>query len=432
MKNLRGIIHQMRRAGQQRAWSQYLSPVSRIEGVAPVPGRRLVAMTFDDGPTAGPCRPQSGSGSPLGLTASILDTLAKYHAHGTFDIIGTTADNYPDRAGRPGSFYWSGVKYDHYPEFGQDNLAGAVNQPDLVQRMLDEGHEISNHGYRHIAFGPPPLPYRHRKHLSGLESVIEDLRLLHDWVRARFNYSMKLGRPPHYIDKTADGFDAYSAYNVLGYNYLAASFDGGGWQPSGKGYAADVRIMAGNVTQALDKDPDCLNGRIIFQKDGYSMSGESPVVDALPLQLEALKRHGYEVVTVSALMELSPFSDIGRDHPSFAAAEKLLHAGHPVVYRDNTVQTERRLVWQEMAAMMSPWPGTPFRPGNPYAQAVASFKQRYPDCKTEGFRDTGIVTWNDLKALFSELHGVDHDGPVSRGEALIYLEPILIQNSRVS
>ena len=30
---------------------KYITPTRRIERVFPVPGRRLVAMTFDDGPT---------------------------------------------------------------------------------------------------------------------------------------------------------------------------------------------------------------------------------------------------------------------------------------------------------------------------------------------------------------------------------------------
>ena len=74
-----------------------LSSVRRIERVFPPPGRLVVAMTFDDGPTASPARPGSGKG----LTESLLDTLRRYGARGTFDVIGSTAGNYPDRkAGR--------------------------------------------------------------------------------------------------------------------------------------------------------------------------------------------------------------------------------------------------------------------------------------------------------------------------------------------
>ena len=71
-----------------------LSSVRRIERVHPIAGKRVVAMTFDDGPCA-----KDFMGSGKGLTASILDTLAEYGARATFDIIGTTEGNYPDEVG---------------------------------------------------------------------------------------------------------------------------------------------------------------------------------------------------------------------------------------------------------------------------------------------------------------------------------------------
>jgi hypothetical protein len=123
-----------------------LSAVRRVERVFPPPGRLVVAMTFDDGPTASPARPGNGKR----LTESLLDTMKTYGARGTFDVIGSTAPNYPDREGRPGTALWSGVIYDHYPLFGQDSLAGVANQRDLARRILDEGHELTNHGNTHV------------------------------------------------------------------------------------------------------------------------------------------------------------------------------------------------------------------------------------------------------------------------------------------
>ena len=107
---------------------RYLSPSRRIEFVSPPRTGRFVAMTFDDGPTTLP----TTSDTTVGLTESILNTLAKYGAKGTFDIIGTTAENYPDEAGTVGNFTWSGVHFDHYPKFGCDSSAGAVNCPELI------------------------------------------------------------------------------------------------------------------------------------------------------------------------------------------------------------------------------------------------------------------------------------------------------------
>ncbi len=61
------------------------SPVRRIELVHPVPGRRVAAMTFDDGPDA-----LTVEGRGTGLTETILQELREYGARATFDVIGDT------------------------------------------------------------------------------------------------------------------------------------------------------------------------------------------------------------------------------------------------------------------------------------------------------------------------------------------------------
>lgn len=430
--------HKKRRLGKL---GRYLSPVRRITRVAPVPGRRLVAMTFDDGPTAAPCRP----GSTRGLTAAILEALAAYGARGTFNVIGTTAENYPDVEGRLNTVYWSGVKYDHYPEFGQDHLAGVVNQPALVRRLLAEGHELANHGYRHIAFGPPPWPYRARAYLPHFAAVVEDLRLLHELVQREFGYTMLLARPPHYIDQTADGRSAYDAYAVFGYNYLAASFDGGGWKPSCGNYGRDVEAMVGALRRALARDPEALNGQIIFQKDGYNMSKESPVADALPQQLELLRRYDYQVVTVSELLELSPFSDLPCDHFAFPAAKKLLESGYLVAYRDNTFRPTQYLTRAELAAMLLPlpwsvevrdWKIKDVSPRHPYAVAIQNlYRRRLVDWPEDSFQPEAPVTWADLITVAQRLDFPSRLGsapasksnPVMRATAVALLATLLTE-----
>ncbi len=100
-----GLYQLARRANAQlkkikkRRAGRILSPVRRIERVYPPAEGRFVAMTFDDGPTALP----TTSDPNTGLTASLLDTLARFGAKGTFDVIGTTADNYPGRGTACGS-----------------------------------------------------------------------------------------------------------------------------------------------------------------------------------------------------------------------------------------------------------------------------------------------------------------------------------------
>ncbi len=321
----------------------FLSPVRRIERVYPPNGRRVVAMTFDDGPTDIETNPKV---SDFGLTEHLLRTLEKFGARGTFDVIGTTEFNYPDEAGVHGSFSWGGVKYDHYPDINRDMHAGAKNRPDLVARILAGGHEVTNHGYRHILFGKMKLVYGARECFGNIHEVISDIMELDRLLLENHGYKMRLSRPPHYVDKIPDGKTSYDAYRYAGYNYMAASFDGGGWLPSSGDFIRDTEAMVEPLRRALEADADALNGQIIFQKDGYSMSRHTPVADALPLQLEILKEYGYEVVTVSELLAMSSFSDAPDEN-----ATALANAGYTVGYRNNMLKPNRILTFGELVAM---------------------------------------------------------------------------------
>ncbi|MEG2176292.1 MAG: polysaccharide deacetylase family protein [Oscillibacter sp.] len=328
---------------------KHLSPVRRVEFVAPPAGGRFCAMTFDDGPCAMPPKPWTDQ---RGLTEVLLDTLKEYGAKGTFDVIGTTADNYPDTEGKLDDFSWSGVGYDHYPRFGQDKLAGAVNQPELISRILAEGHEITNHGYVHRLFGPMRAVYGGRKHFLTLEEVLGDLTALDRYMKDRFGYEMKLSRPPHYIDHIPDGATSYDAYRVMGYQYMGAKFDGGGWLPTGENYDAAVEKMVAPIADALAENPDSLNGMIIFQKDGCNMSLETPIAHALPKQLELLRKAGYQVVTVSELLAMSAFEDVAADAAELTYIQALLKRGHIVGYPNNTFHGERAITSDEFALML--------------------------------------------------------------------------------
>lgn len=320
-----------------------LSPVRRLENVKTE--RRICAMTFDDGPCGLPPKP---SDSDVSLTARLLDTLKEYDSKGTFDVIGDTGGNYPDVAGKLASPSWGGIRYDHYPDIAQDSFGGVVACPDLVKRIIAEGHELTNHGYAHILFGKKPLVYGKRVYLENLDKVLEDLRKLHQYMESEYDYTMKLSRPPHYVDKIAGGFSSYDAYQQMGYQYMAASFDGAGWLPC-KSYEEEVRACYEPMEQKLQENPDYFCGQIIFQKDGYNMAKRSPVVDGLPKQLELLKRHDYEVVTVSELLSHSSFSDVGLEESSAVSALRLLEHDKCLVYRDNQLRLYNLLTYEELA-----------------------------------------------------------------------------------
>lgn len=61
----------------------------------------------------------------------------------------------------------------------------AKQNPDLVQRMIDEGHIIGNHSYTH-----PSMPT-----LSIAKACVE-ITSLHDYIKENFDYTMTLFRPP--------------------------------------------------------------------------------------------------------------------------------------------------------------------------------------------------------------------------------------------
>ena len=330
----------------------YLSPIRRIERVALA--ERVCAMTFDDGPCRLPANPDSFGGKPLTLV--LAETLEKYGAHGSFDVVGDTSHNYPDQAGKHGSASWGGVAYDHYPDFEKDADGGAVHCPELIDRLIQGGHEITNHTYSHILFGKKSLVYNHRKHLGSLEEVVEDVVRLNELLKKEHNYEMKLSRPPHYVDGIAGGFNSYDAYAKAGCQYMAASFDGAGWLPLAT-YDAEVEATWKPIQLKLQEDPDYFRGQIIFQKDGYNMARRSPIADGLAKQLELLTAQNYKVVSVSELMALSPFLDLPQTDLRAAAAKVLADAGWCPAYRDNSLRADTPLTRGEAAMMAFGWAG---------------------------------------------------------------------------
>ncbi len=326
----------------------YLSPVRRIERVRT--SERVCAMTFDDGPMNLPCSPDNHGGKPLTLV--LLETLEAYGAKGTFDIVGDTSANYPDEAGKHGSASWGGVSYDHYPDFNKDAWGGAAHCPELVQRILDGGHQITNHTYAHVLFGKKPLVYGARKHLNKLSEVTDDLRRLDNLLQHDFGYKMEYMRPPHYVDKIAGGYNSYDACAALNYQYMAASFDGAGWLPCAT-YEQEVEACWKPIEAALKADPDALCGQIIFQKDGYNMARRTPIADGLEKALDLLQQYGYKVITVKELVEhYSPFEDLGIENVLYPSVKHLHDHGYTVAFRNNKILSDTPMTRGALAMMV--------------------------------------------------------------------------------
>ena len=312
----------------------YISPVRRIGHV--MSKQRICAMTFDDGPCL---LPPSEDPDGDALTLELIRCLEKFNARGTFDVVGDTSGNYPDKPGRDGKASWGGIRYDHYPDIGRDKEGGAAHTGEIIRRILEGGHALSNHGFAHILFGRKSLVYGRRAHCTDISAVLDDLTRLHTLIKDQHGYEMSLARPAHYVDAIPDGFTSYDAYAMMGYTYMAADFDGAGWLPMAS-YKDEVDAMFMPMERLLSQDPDALCGQIIFQKDGFNMARRTPVADGLPLQLELLSRYDYKVLTVPDMLAISPFSDVHEDNQYALAARALLDRGFCVAYRDNALRTE--------------------------------------------------------------------------------------------
>lgn len=187
---------------------------------------KVVALTFDDGP------------DPR-FTPLILDTLKEYNIKATFFVVGEQA----------------------------------FLNPDLVQRAVNEGHEIENHSYTH-----PDL--RASTDLTTGEEILWCHRLVHGLS----------GREPLYFRPPRRLFnnDIVATAHIYGYAIVL-------WSVCMENRMARTpEAMARRVVKA------CFPGAIILAHDGYL--DRSKTVKALPLLIKDLQKQGYRFVTLETLL----------------------------------------------------------------------------------------------------------------------------------
>ena len=185
-----------------------------------------IALTFDDGP-----HPK--------YTPEILDILKKYDVKATFFLIGENVALYPE----------------------------------LVKRILSEGHEIGNHTFTHRKIGEY-TEYQLSDEMEHCEAVIYEV----------VEYQPKLFRPPggrldNKVRKLAQAFD----YKVILWNI-------------------DTRDWAHESADAIKKNviENIEAGSIILMHD--YISSPSPTTIALELFIPRLLEEGYSFSVVSELL----------------------------------------------------------------------------------------------------------------------------------
>ena len=205
-----------------------------------VPGK--IALTFDDGPDAE-------------WTPQILDILKAKNVHATFFVIGGNAEA----------------------------------NPELIQRMLDEGHELGNHTYTHPNLADTPA-----------QAVSLELNATQRLIQALTGRSLVLFRPPYLGDAEPGDTSEIVPVEIaqgLGYITLGEHIDPIDWALPGSD-AIVSRVMYDVEHPSADS-----RGNTILLHDAGG--DRSQTVAALPQLIDKLRAKGFQFVMASSLIKLT-------------------------------------------------------------------------------------------------------------------------------
>jgi peptidoglycan-N-acetylglucosamine deacetylase len=203
-----------------------------------------VAISFDDGP------------DPK-WTPRILDVLKSKGVHGTFMLIGEEA---------------------------QQNMG-------IMQRIVDEGNEIGNHTFTH-----PDISEISQRQLDL------EVRLTNRLFAARLGVQPLYFRPPYDIDEEPETDDQAAPVvhiQQLGLTVVGNKIDTNDWDERVRKTPAQIAQSVLDQLNRMKVKPQ-FRGSIILMHDGGG--DRSVTVAALPVMIDTLRAHGYEIVNVSTLM----------------------------------------------------------------------------------------------------------------------------------
>ncbi len=204
-----------------------------------------VAITFDDGPDPA-------------WTPRILRILKDKGVRGTFFVIGEQAEN---------------------------NVG-------MLREYIKQGHIVGNHTLTH-----PDI-----SEISSRQLEVEI-----NWTERLF--AAKLGlrplffRPPYSIDQEPDTNDqAAPAYQIqqMGYTIIGDKIDTDDWDEHPKKSPQEITQRVFAQLDEMKRRSD-FRGSIILMHDGGG--DRSATVASLPVLIDALRAHGYKIVTVPELMD---------------------------------------------------------------------------------------------------------------------------------
>lgn len=184
---------------------------------------KTVALTFDDGPRKG-------------TTDVLLDTLKSEEIKGTFFVVGTQVEN----------------------------------EPELLQRMVKEGHVVGSHSYQHKNLVKMPLT-----------ELTKDSQKMEDIFQQTIQQPVRYVRPP------------YGATNkVVNKTLLLPSIQ---WSVDSKDWVSrDEKAIVKQIKENI------FDGAIVLMHDIHPET-----VAAVPTVINELRNDGYEFVTIDDMFQLS-------------------------------------------------------------------------------------------------------------------------------
>ena len=196
-----------------------------FEKVELLSGEKVVALTFDDG--------------PMPDTPRVLDILKKYQIPSTFFVVGSHMEAYPD----------------------------------LMKRIVEEGHAVGNH------------TWHHDYHVIDDATAAAELGRTADLLKELTGVQTRLFRPPGGV--LTNGLVDYAARN----NYAVAM-----WSLDSLDYRLNIGGIAERVIGGIHP------GALVLLHDGGGP--REATVQALPQIIEALQKQGYRFVTLPQLLRM--------------------------------------------------------------------------------------------------------------------------------
>ena len=199
--------------------------------------KKQIALTFDDGPDAR-------------YTPTILDILRQYQVPATFFVVGLNGELYPE----------------------------------VLRRIVEEGHEIGNHTFTHPNVASIS-PQQFRLEINATERLLE----------SRLGLRSVLFRPPYAEDVEPENPEQVKPLlftSEHGYYTIGMQIDPDDWQNPGV-----EQIVQRTIDGAVNGE-----GHVVLLHD--SGGDRSQTVAALPRIIEGLRAQGFALVSISTLLDL--------------------------------------------------------------------------------------------------------------------------------